>query len=540
MPLKDKIIKNKEIYFILLIYIFHIVNNYIIIIIQNFASLPVSVLESKNYAKSLQYLYLIKESILKCHFPSLLYSSSYSTDPPFYLITTLPFYFLFGNSKGIAIMSNSLYFFVLLVSIYYIGKKIMNKETGLLACFLVSMIPGVFGYSRVYHIPFALMALTTASICFLLYTDNFTNRKYSILFGISAGLLGLTKFIGAIYLIGPFIYFYYNAMVRQSNKYLKIKIINFLTSTLICIFLLSIFYIFQMRQVWRSYSTSHNMDLIFNWKSNVNLDYLHLLMNSQLLPVFSVLFFMSLVFFLFFKMSYKWILLTWIAVPYSVLTLFWNARESYMTIPCLPAMALIASFIIVKVIFEKKVKFISILIIVFFSIFQFIFLSYGNIDVTIKDSHLRRLAAGKRLKDEYQKLFQQIFPIVTSGKKDAKILFLSITNSGITMESLLHEVNMKNKLGLIVTNPLGCISGGGLKLDNSGFDKEYFLDSDFIISDSKTPYTSYPLVVRSDLRKLMDRFEEYKKYFLLVKETTVEDFSNLLIYKRLDVIKKGN
>lgn len=548
--IKKNIVTRKIEIIIFSFFIFHIVNNYIIVIIQNFASLPISVLESKSYAASLKYLYLIKDSILSGHLPNLYLPTGFTNDPPFYYFSTLPFYFLFGHSKGVAIMSNSLYFLILLFSVYGIGEKMLNKKAGLLASFFVSMIPAVFGYSRVYHIPFALMSLTALSINLLLRTGNFVNRKYSILLGISMGLLGITRFTGAVYLIGPYLYFCFRTIANypaQPHRELKIKGVNFLTSILICFFILSLWYIPKGNLLWRYYSSSDNINFLELWKLNANFDYLNLLIDSQLLPVFGTIFFVSLFFFLFSKKNDKWIIFSWIVLPYLFFTLFWHVRESYQTIPCLPAMALVISFTITKFCFERKTRLtlIPVLILISFAIFQFFSLSYNAENIFLKDYHLCRLAAGKIMKGKYQKILSQIIPEITTRKKNARILFLSITPSGLLVESLLHEVNINNRIGLIVENPLGWISSGSIKLSNLGIDGKYFLDQDYIIYTSNNRYlyenfySQSPVSIKNDLMKLMNQFEEYKTYFLLVKEITSDDSDKFLIYRRPDIVPEG-
>lgn len=540
----SSVIKSESGLIISIIFIFHVINNYILIVKQSLVSLPVSILESKNYAVSIEYFYMINEFIRGGPFPNLFLSHSYTPDGPLYFLTTIPFYFLFGYTKSVAILSNSLYLLILLVSVYGIGKKMLNKEAGLLACFLVSMIPAVFGYSQLYHTPFPLMALNALAIAFLLHTEYFVNRKHSFLFGVSAGLLGITKFTGAIYLIGPFVYFCYKALIRNethSIRLRKIKGINLLLAIAICILILSLWYAPKASIFWQHYSKSHNIENSFNWKLNANFDYIRILTRAQLLPMFSVLFFISIALFLFSHVCDKGIILLWSLVPYVFFTLFWSSRASYFTIPCLPAAALAISFTIIKFIRNKKTKFILILWLVFLTTVQYLRLSYGKKNILLYDHHLNRLVQGKTLKDKYQELFRQVFPVVTSsGKANSKILVLSLSGSGGAMESLLTEANAKDRLRVMIKNPLGGIGGGGVRLDDLGIDEKYFLEQDFIIYTTENKdvyeqvYSNRPLEVRNDLIRLMGLFETYKTHFVLVKEIPIEGQHKLLVYKRRD------
>lgn len=523
------------------IFIFHVVNNYIIIAIQGAASIPISVLESKSYASSLEYLYRIQEAISRHVLPSFIFHSAYSHDPPVYFLSALPFYHFFGLSKSVAIMSNNLYLLILLFSVFYIGKKLWNEQLGLLAAFITSMFPAVLGYSRIYHIPFALLSLTALSVCLLLHTEEFTNVKYSVLFGLSVGILGLIRFTGAVYLAGPFIcQVLHSFWGRQNfNRQLFRKISNLLLSFLTCLFILSLWYLPKGGALLRYYSGSRNMDLSFDWKTVANADYLYLLANSQLLPVFTALFCISVFYFLFQAKKGKWLILSWISVPYAFFTFFWAGRESYQVIPCLPAVAIIISYFLTGSTKRMHIRTVLISAVIVLAVSQFAFLSYGNQRSYFSDYHLSRIKYDKVLHDKCKRISQEVMGVIGTAQPGTKILVLSIAASGFNLESLLHEINLQDRREWFVSNPLGVISGGGIKLKDLPAEKKQILESVFVIYTSDNRYLlnllypKFPSVIREDLLELLRRFEECKGSFLLIKEIPLDMGFQLLIYKRL-------
>ena len=50
--------------------------------------------------------------------------------PPFYHISTVPFYIIFGNDYDSALLTNLFFLFILIVSSFFIGKKVYNTKAG--------------------------------------------------------------------------------------------------------------------------------------------------------------------------------------------------------------------------------------------------------------------------------------------------------------------------------------------------------------------------------------------------------------------------
>ena len=70
--------------------------------------------------------------------------------PPLAPILTSFLYFFFGTSIKVSIMSNMIFLSILMLSIYKIGSLMFSRNTGLLACFLIILIPIVLSQSVLY------------------------------------------------------------------------------------------------------------------------------------------------------------------------------------------------------------------------------------------------------------------------------------------------------------------------------------------------------------------------------------------------------
>jgi len=113
--------------------------------------------------------------------------------------------------------SNILYFSLLLISIFLIGKKIHSPSAGLIAATLISFYPVVFGISRKFGLDFPAMAMVSF-VVFLLIDEKFYSRKFSILLGVSIGMCMLVKAQCVLFIGGPLLYVIVNTVRNNENR----------------------------------------------------------------------------------------------------------------------------------------------------------------------------------------------------------------------------------------------------------------------------------------------------------------------------------
>lgn len=195
------------------LWLFHAVNNGLwqstnVIILGS--DRPGHLLQSLTYYQALRPLSL--DSISQI----ITYHTFY---PPLFHLSAALFYSLFGLSADVAAMANLVYMAVLLFAVYGIGKRMFSAKVSLLAAFLVSMLPIVFCLSRYTYVEYALMSMVAFSVYLLIRTDDFQNKTYSVLFGLSVGLGMLTKWVFIFFLAGPLVYVSIKALLWQRPRW---------------------------------------------------------------------------------------------------------------------------------------------------------------------------------------------------------------------------------------------------------------------------------------------------------------------------------
>ncbi len=382
--------QNKKIIIILvlvLIFLLHAVNNYIIV---EKDTTPLLVDMPGHFEKGVRFHSTLDQGFNVFVNNYLKHTHNY---PPLFMLSSVPLYWLFGVSPDVGVMTNMFYLAILLLSVFFIGRKIANNTVGLLAAFIVSVFPSVFGFSRVYMLDFALTAMVALSICLLLYTDYFRNRLFSILFGVAFGLSFLTKYNAPIFVVGPLIaYFFYSFNIKK--LFSKKGFVNYkkqlsnLGVALILTVLLSL--------IWAVPHLGGYIEMITYFSSQDlaseggPLFYIHFLLNTMSL-FFVIVFILSLILIIlyFVRLRHKvpdsekktlLLLLLWFIIPFLFFTSFEiSAASSRWVLPYISVFALLIGFGISKI---RPIKLMEgiMLLIVLLGLLQFFLISYGFIN----------------------------------------------------------------------------------------------------------------------------------------------------------------
>ena len=104
--------------------------------------------------------------------------------PPLYHLSLVPFAMVFGFSAYSAVLVNSVYLGVIILSTYGIGSLINDRRTGLMAAFFVSCYPWLSYVSRTPMIDTMLTAAVALAYYLFLKSKNFEDRFYSLMFAI--------------------------------------------------------------------------------------------------------------------------------------------------------------------------------------------------------------------------------------------------------------------------------------------------------------------------------------------------------------------
>src|SRR5215471_18250699 len=127
--------------------------------------------------------------------------------PPLYHTIIAATWSIFGKTVRVARLANLVPLAILMLATYGIGLYLLEPWTAAIAAVLVSFYPVMLWLSRETMIDYWLAALVALSMWVLLETRDFSDRTWSIVFGVTAGLGMLTKWTFFFFLILPALWF---------------------------------------------------------------------------------------------------------------------------------------------------------------------------------------------------------------------------------------------------------------------------------------------------------------------------------------------
>ncbi len=312
----------------------------------------------------------------------------------FYLYTS-GINLIFGNTVNVSLLGNLPFFILLIISTFLIGKEVSGEKAGVLAAFLVSFYPGIYGMSRSYGVDFPLTAMV-ALCSYILIAKDLTKPKYALLFGLLLGLTLLVKITAIFFLSGPLVYIIYQhirSSLQNKNKNGRIK--PPVLAKLYPLFLIIAIPLLFLSLGWgsgRFGNLLNHMDIfvfvafiqrrhfydvcLYGFSDLRNLFFYAYEIMYSLSRVFFLLFCTGFLFLLRKEIKQKMALLLWAVVPYIIFTLDINKWGRYY-FPAFPALALITCVAVFQL---KSGKFKTVLaaLIVVFGLVQFYDLSFGS------------------------------------------------------------------------------------------------------------------------------------------------------------------
>jgi len=321
-------------------------------------------------ALHMTYSYIYYKLISILHFGEIVHVSNYY--PPFFHLSSVPLYFIFGFSEDVAIATNIIYYLILVFSVYNIAKYLWGREAGIIAVILVSFYPALIRLQRDYLLDFALTSMVALSIYFFIKSKNFSDIKYSILFGITLGCAELLKWNAFIYILpvvaisfipikfceycGKLIKNGYKVgMLRFcSKKHAKMyemhskgnKLLNALTSFFLAFIIAAWWYIPNLDTVIKRLSYFANIGVKEGDPTVFSLEgwIYYLTHMSTGMGLYFLLFILALAILLYRRSIDKptFLLMSAIVIPYLILTALSNKDPRYI-VPIFPFVALITS-----------------------------------------------------------------------------------------------------------------------------------------------------------------------------------------------------
>lgn len=165
---------------------------------------------------------------------------------PGYPLLILPFLFIFGLSKAYfwGIFTNGLLYVGSIFGIYFLSRNFLSRPVS----FLASLLFAFYGWTLLHlHLTYsetASSAFTIWTILFLVKSNLFKNRKYSILFGVFLGLGLLVRWIILEYIFGVIVFI---VLSLVKDKFPKKKIFQNAGLSFLIALALSVYPYFQNR-----------------------------------------------------------------------------------------------------------------------------------------------------------------------------------------------------------------------------------------------------------------------------------------------------
>lgn len=319
--------------------------------------------------------------------------NSYQPHRLMFPLSSIPFYCLFGVSEDTAVMSCVLFLAIALFSTYAIASRIFDGRTGLLAAFILSVSPGFFAFSRRYSPEFAATAMVALTAYFLLKSDNFRNRFYSILVGFSFAFGMLVKEMVFVFIFPIVIYTFYNrdlpkvsetksmnsaSNFSQRNKSVLINLAISLSVAVIFIF--PVYWLHRNRVFYQIFDIAYSSQVRESYKMPAIyspegiLFYIRNIINFSFIP-FGIVFSIAGIFFcLIRKIKAKGLIFCWLIFPYLIFS-FVQTKAGEYGMPLLIPLSILASYGLMELIRNKKIRRVMITLVVSWGVL--VFLSYS-------------------------------------------------------------------------------------------------------------------------------------------------------------------
>lgn len=253
---------------------------------------------------------------------------------------------IFNRSITAVIAASNLpYLLMLIIFGYLLGKRLLDRVTGILFAIFVSLLPMAYGAASTVSLDFPMMGLASMCVYMLLRSESFNSTKWSVLFAISLGWGMMTKETFLLYVIGPMVYsLAFGALSDggpDKKKYMK----NIVLAAGITLAIDFIYYCLPGygRSILVTGMMTEYNDI--PWYSVESLRLFTLgLSESQLTPPFFLVFLAGLWYFAKSASSpLKKYLILWILVPNMVVMLMPHWKTARYLMPVLPALALVAA-----------------------------------------------------------------------------------------------------------------------------------------------------------------------------------------------------
>jgi len=125
--------------------------------------------------------------------------------PPAHATVLSLAYRAFGVSKKTANGLSTVFFAILLLVVFAIGRALLpdDPRPALLATFILGCFPALFASSRFSNLSMMLTLFVATSVLALIRSDHFNNTTWAIAIGLLMGIGSLVKWTFVVFVVGP-------------------------------------------------------------------------------------------------------------------------------------------------------------------------------------------------------------------------------------------------------------------------------------------------------------------------------------------------
>ena len=422
----------------------------------------------------------------------------------------------------VTLFANTFFLVILLLSIYGTGSILYNRETGLLAALVTSMLPMVFGLSRVAMLDYPLMCMCSLSGYLLLSTDNFSSNKFSVLFGMAFGLTELTKEAAVVFIAPLVIYYFFSSLtIRETKK----VVVNFMMAILVFLITTGIVYFrpenFHVYGQYISKLNIRNSTSLFYY-----IDAFHDFVGPWV-------FILSIPFFLCYWIKFKQrdlMLLFWFFLPFVLFSLSVNKATRFI-LPLAPVWALIIARGVLVNDWPKLVRRLCVVLFVLVLVVQ-----YGAYNLKYLLPPEGYVLEKGRLSVEKDPYAPAVTGLVDVFKKEmvpsgVSRMVIPLFDNGCINDSLGLDFALM-KLSFWMMCPIELDEVDARSSLWKGLPEEILM-GDYVLERSEDHAMNPGSEINAIGRGLMAGFVKYRDHFVKIAEVRVYDNSRVDVYKRI-------
>jgi len=224
--------------------------------------------KSPPYCSHLVYLIMSREYfeiLLRGEFFDFLVNAG-NFYPPLPFQVTAIFYAIFGYGGVQAVMSQGIFWIILIFSTFLLGSYLWNDDVGFASALVAAVIPQDVYFMRTAGVDIPITAMVPLCLYCLFRSERFKNRKWTILFFISLATGMLLKWVFIIFIFLPaLIYFLWMVRDRFNDKNTRTEIIIFIIAVIFfaAIYYLSLLYVHNLSNQVDMVSLIENYYIIF-------------------------------------------------------------------------------------------------------------------------------------------------------------------------------------------------------------------------------------------------------------------------------------